>query len=75
MQVFPRSAGFRALKVCPSPQEHLGVLNEDPVDIQFNQSGYLFLAGEQGAQIMKENVELQRWASVAPRHRVRLPVG
>uniref|UniRef100_A0A3Q2R417 FAD-dependent oxidoreductase domain-containing protein 1 n=1 Tax=Fundulus heteroclitus TaxID=8078 RepID=A0A3Q2R417_FUNHE len=27
-----------------SQQEHLGVMNEDPVDLQFNHSGYLFLA-------------------------------
>uniref|UniRef100_A0A3Q2Q2K1 FAD-dependent oxidoreductase domain-containing protein 1 n=1 Tax=Fundulus heteroclitus TaxID=8078 RepID=A0A3Q2Q2K1_FUNHE len=26
---------------------HLGVMNEDPVDLQFNHSGYLFLASEE----------------------------
>uniref|UniRef100_A0AAQ5ZJF1 FAD-dependent oxidoreductase domain-containing protein 1 n=1 Tax=Amphiprion ocellaris TaxID=80972 RepID=A0AAQ5ZJF1_AMPOC len=42
--------------------EHLGVLNEDPVDLQFNQSGYLFLANEEVAHIMEENYSTQRYA-------------
>lgn len=42
--------------------EHLGVLNEDPVDLQFNQSGYLFLASEEVAHIMEENYRTQRYA-------------
>uniref|UniRef100_A0A3Q1EES8 FAD-dependent oxidoreductase domain-containing protein 1 n=1 Tax=Acanthochromis polyacanthus TaxID=80966 RepID=A0A3Q1EES8_9TELE len=42
--------------------EHLGVLNEDPVDLQFNQSGYLFLASEEVAHIMEENYSTQRYA-------------
>lgn len=42
--------------------EHLDVLNEDPVDIQFNQSGYLFLASEEVAHIMEENYSTQRCA-------------
>ncbi|XP_029282621.1 LOW QUALITY PROTEIN: FAD-dependent oxidoreductase domain-containing protein 1 [Cottoperca gobio] len=40
--------------------EHLGVLNEDPVDLQFNHSGYLFLASEEVAHIMQENYNTQR---------------
>ncbi|KAK9536946.1 hypothetical protein VZT92_006688 [Zoarces viviparus] len=40
--------------------EHLGVLNEDPVDLQFNHSGYLFLASEEVAHIMEENYSTQR---------------
>ncbi|XP_062870739.1 FAD-dependent oxidoreductase domain-containing protein 1 [Trichomycterus rosablanca] len=40
--------------------EHLGVLNEDPVDLQFNHSGYLFLASESVAHIMEENYVTQR---------------
>ncbi|KAL4660649.1 FAD-dependent oxidoreductase domain-containing protein 1 [Arapaima gigas] len=40
--------------------EHLGVLNEDPVDLQFNHSGYLFLASEKGAGVMEENYKIQR---------------
>ncbi|KAL2092685.1 hypothetical protein ACEWY4_012483 [Coilia grayii] len=40
--------------------EHLSVLNEDPVDLQFNHSGYLFLASEKGAHIMEANYETQR---------------
>ncbi|XP_018546986.1 FAD-dependent oxidoreductase domain-containing protein 1 [Lates calcarifer] len=42
--------------------EHLGVLNEDPVDLQFNQSGYLFLASQEVAHIMEENYSTQRYA-------------
>lgn len=42
--------------------DHLGVLNEDPVDLQFNQSGYLFLASEEVAHIMEENYSTQRYA-------------
>ncbi|XP_029030297.1 FAD-dependent oxidoreductase domain-containing protein 1 [Betta splendens] len=38
---------------------HLGVLNEDPVDLQFNHSGYLFLASEDVAHIMEENYKTQ----------------
>uniref|UniRef100_A0A674PRU0 FAD-dependent oxidoreductase domain-containing protein 1 n=1 Tax=Takifugu rubripes TaxID=31033 RepID=A0A674PRU0_TAKRU len=40
--------------------EHLDVLNEEPVDLQFNQSGYLFLASEDTAHIMEENYRTQR---------------
>lgn len=40
--------------------DHLGVLNEDPVDLQFNHSGYLFLASEREAHIMEENYSTQR---------------
>ncbi|XP_054902481.1 FAD-dependent oxidoreductase domain-containing protein 1 [Poeciliopsis prolifica] len=42
--------------------EHLGVLNEDPVDLQFNHSGYLFLASEEVAHIMEQNYNTQRCA-------------
>uniref|UniRef100_A0A6Q2ZNC7 FAD-dependent oxidoreductase domain-containing protein 1 n=1 Tax=Esox lucius TaxID=8010 RepID=A0A6Q2ZNC7_ESOLU len=41
--------------------KHLSVLNEDPVDLQFNHSGYLFLASENVAQIMEENYKTQRY--------------
>ncbi|KAM9788392.1 FAD-dependent oxidoreductase domain-containing protein 1 [Neosynchiropus ocellatus] len=40
--------------------EHLGVLNQDAVDLQFNHSGYLFLASEDVAHIMEENHQTQR---------------
>lgn len=40
--------------------DHLGVENEDPVDLQFNHSGYLFLANENVAHIMEENYRTQR---------------
>lgn len=36
------------------------MLNEDPVDLQFNHSGYLFLANESVAHIMEENYVTQR---------------
>uniref|UniRef100_A0A3Q3WNE6 FAD-dependent oxidoreductase domain-containing protein 1 n=1 Tax=Mola mola TaxID=94237 RepID=A0A3Q3WNE6_MOLML len=42
--------------------EHLDVLNEDPVDLQFHHSGYLFLASEDGAHIMEGNYRTQRSA-------------
>ncbi|KAM7397584.1 hypothetical protein PAMA_005748 [Pampus argenteus] len=42
--------------------EHLGVPNEDIVDLQFNQSGYLFLASEEVAHIMEDNYSTQRYA-------------
>ncbi|XP_051541078.1 FAD-dependent oxidoreductase domain-containing protein 1 [Myxocyprinus asiaticus] len=42
--------------------DHLGVINEDPVDLQFNHSGYLFLASEKVAHIMEENYSTQRYA-------------
>ncbi|KAK2828402.1 hypothetical protein Q5P01_019436 [Channa striata] len=42
--------------------DHLGVLNEDPVDLQFNHSGYLFLASQDVAHIMEENYRTQRQA-------------
>ncbi|XP_044137728.1 FAD-dependent oxidoreductase domain-containing protein 1 [Bufo gargarizans] len=40
--------------------EYLGILNEDPVDIQFNPSGYLFLSSEKGAEILEDNYRIQR---------------
>ncbi|MGH0142615.1 UNVERIFIED_CONTAM: hypothetical protein FKN15_033026 [Acipenser sinensis] len=41
--------------------EHLDVMNEDPVDLQFNHAGYLFLASENGAEIMEHNYNIQRY--------------
>uniref|UniRef100_A0ACB8EYB3 FAD-dependent oxidoreductase domain-containing protein 1 n=1 Tax=Sphaerodactylus townsendi TaxID=933632 RepID=A0ACB8EYB3_9SAUR len=40
--------------------DYLGVFNEPPIDIQFNPSGYLFLATEEGAAVLEENVQIQR---------------
>ncbi|XP_039620019.1 FAD-dependent oxidoreductase domain-containing protein 1 [Polypterus senegalus] len=40
--------------------EYLSVMNEDPIDVQFNHAGYLFLASENGAQVMEENYHIQR---------------
>ncbi|KAG2470020.1 FXRD1 protein, partial [Polypterus senegalus] len=41
--------------------EYLSVMNEDPIDVQFNHAGYLFLASENGAQVMEENYHIQRY--------------
>ncbi|GAB0199860.1 FAD-dependent oxidoreductase domain-containing protein 1 [Grus japonensis] len=40
--------------------EHLGVPNEPPIDIQFQPSGYLFLAPPQRAAKLEATVRLQR---------------
>lgn len=40
--------------------EYLAVVNEPPLDIQFNPSGYLLLASEKDAAIMENNVKVQR---------------
>ncbi|XP_068096421.1 FAD-dependent oxidoreductase domain-containing protein 1 isoform X1 [Hyperolius riggenbachi] len=40
--------------------EYLGVVNEDPIDVQFNPSGYLFLSSEMGAEVLQENYKIQR---------------
>ncbi|NWS49362.1 FXRD1 protein, partial [Probosciger aterrimus] len=40
--------------------EHLGVPNEPPVDIQFQPSGYLFLASLQDADVLEAAVKVQR---------------
>ncbi|XP_054854000.1 FAD-dependent oxidoreductase domain-containing protein 1 [Eublepharis macularius] len=43
-----------------SINDYLGVFNQPPIDIQFNPSGYLFLASEEGAAMLEENVKIQR---------------
>ncbi|KAM6295720.1 LOW QUALITY PROTEIN: FAD-dependent oxidoreductase domain-containing protein 1 [Aegotheles albertisi] len=40
--------------------EHLGVPNEPPIDIQFQPSGYLFLASPEDAARLEATVQLQR---------------
>ncbi|KAM3830483.1 FAD-dependent oxidoreductase domain-containing protein 1 [Vipera latastei] len=45
--------------------DHLGVVGEPPIDIQFNHSGYLFLATENEAAVLEENVNIQRKEGVA----------
>ncbi|XP_071432220.1 FAD-dependent oxidoreductase domain-containing protein 1 isoform X2 [Pithys albifrons albifrons] len=40
--------------------EHLGVPSEPPIDIQFQPSGYLFLASPDRAAELEANVQLQR---------------
>ncbi|XP_025032854.1 FAD-dependent oxidoreductase domain-containing protein 1 [Python bivittatus] len=44
---------------------YLGIVGEPPIDIQFNPSGYLFLASEKEAAILEENVNIQRKEGVA----------
>ena len=39
----------------------LAVVDDPPLDLQFNPSGYLLLASEEGAAIMERNVKMQRW--------------
>ncbi|XP_063799774.1 FAD-dependent oxidoreductase domain-containing protein 1 isoform X4 [Pseudophryne corroboree] len=39
--------------------EYLGVVNEEPIDIQFNPSGYLFLSSEKGVETLLENYRIQ----------------
>uniref|UniRef100_A0A4W3GWU1 FAD-dependent oxidoreductase domain-containing protein 1 n=1 Tax=Callorhinchus milii TaxID=7868 RepID=A0A4W3GWU1_CALMI len=41
-------------------KENLSVINKDPVDIQFNPSGYLFLASDEGSAALEENYHIQR---------------
>ncbi|XP_037361482.1 FAD-dependent oxidoreductase domain-containing protein 1 isoform X2 [Talpa occidentalis] len=40
--------------------EYLAVVDDPPLDLQFNPSGYLLLASEQDAGIMERNVKVQR---------------
>lgn len=57
------TVGLMTTTTSSSSQDHLGVQNEEPVDLQFNQSGYLFLASENVAHIMEENYRTQRFPS------------
>ncbi|NXC86093.1 FXRD1 protein, partial [Cercotrichas coryphoeus] len=43
-----------------SSQEYLGVPNEPPINIQFQPSGYLFLASPQNAAALEATVQFQR---------------
>ncbi|XP_072449144.1 FAD-dependent oxidoreductase domain-containing protein 1 isoform X2 [Chiloscyllium punctatum] len=52
--------GVRVVVVERDPTEHLNVVNEEPVDIQFNPTGYLFLAGQEQSAILEENHQIQR---------------
>jgi len=40
--------------------EYLAVVDDPPLDIQFNPSGYLLLASEKGAAVMESSVKVQR---------------
>uniref|UniRef100_A0A8C4U0H8 FAD dependent oxidoreductase domain-containing protein n=1 Tax=Falco tinnunculus TaxID=100819 RepID=A0A8C4U0H8_FALTI len=55
-------AGFHVFPPGKYPH-HLGVPNEPPVDIQFQPSGYLFLAASQDAAALEDTVRLQRWGT------------
>lgn len=41
--------------------QHLFVSHSDPVDVQFVEGGYLFLASVKGDAILRENCDLQRF--------------
>nr|KAF6282230.1 FAD dependent oxidoreductase domain containing 1 [Myotis myotis] len=55
----PRGA-IRVLVVDRDHTEYLAVVDDPPLDVQFNPSGYLLLASEKGAAIMENNVKVQR---------------
>nr|KAF6403383.1 FAD dependent oxidoreductase domain containing 1 [Molossus molossus] len=40
--------------------DYLAVVDDPPLDLRFNPSGYLLLASEKGAAIMENNVKVQR---------------
>lgn len=54
------SHSYPFLTVLFPPQEHLWVPNEPPIDLQFQPSGYLFLASEYGAATLEAGVKVQR---------------
>lgn len=37
------------------------MVDDPPLDIQFNPLGYLLLASEKGAAVLESNVRVQRW--------------
>lgn len=41
-------------------EKHLGIKGEDPPDVRFTPSGYLFLASEKGAHILENNAKIQK---------------
>ena len=41
-------------------KKHLTVEGEDPPDVRFTPSGYLFLASEKGADILHNNAKIQK---------------
>ncbi|XP_066115775.1 FAD-dependent oxidoreductase domain-containing protein 1 isoform X3 [Saccopteryx bilineata] len=43
-----------------SINDYLAVVDDSPLDVQFNPSGYLILASEKDAAIMENNVKVQR---------------
>uniref|UniRef100_A0A8C7C0Z7 FAD-dependent oxidoreductase domain-containing protein 1 n=1 Tax=Neovison vison TaxID=452646 RepID=A0A8C7C0Z7_NEOVI len=55
----PRGA-IRVLVVERDHTEYLAVVDDPPLDIQFNPSGYLLLASEKGAAVLESNVRVQR---------------
>ncbi|XP_045716239.1 FAD-dependent oxidoreductase domain-containing protein 1 isoform X2 [Phyllostomus hastatus] len=51
---------IRVLVVERDHTDYLAVVDDPPLDLQFNPSGYLLLASEEGAAIMENNVKVQR---------------
>lgn len=40
--------------------DYLGIKGEDPIDVQFKNGTYCFLASDEGKQILEENADIQR---------------
>ncbi|XP_034521944.1 FAD-dependent oxidoreductase domain-containing protein 1 isoform X3 [Ailuropoda melanoleuca] len=55
-----RRGAIRVLVVERDHTEYLAVVDDPPLDIQFNPAGYLLLASEKGAAVMESNVKVQR---------------
>ncbi|KAF6081185.1 FAD dependent oxidoreductase domain containing 1 [Phyllostomus discolor] len=51
---------IRVLVVERDHTDYLAVVDDPPLDLQFNPSGYLLLASEEGAAILESNVKVQR---------------
>ena len=47
-------------KFIQQASKYLSVGSHDPVDVQFVEGGYLFLASEKGEALLRENYDLQR---------------
>ncbi|XP_014649196.1 PREDICTED: FAD-dependent oxidoreductase domain-containing protein 1 isoform X3 [Ceratotherium simum simum] len=55
-----RRGAIQVLVVDRDYTEYLAVVDDPPLDLQFNPLGYLLLASEKGAAIMENNVKVQR---------------
>ena len=54
-----------SMKFLKSAHRHLEVEGEDKVDVGLVEGGYIFLASEDGEEVMRENHSLQRYIVVA----------